>query len=277
MPYYLSKTKDDDRTALKTGWTGVAQYVRETDPFKHPLTIHPSVSARDTVDDPSVLDYDMLQTGHGDRQSIPNTVRRITKAYTTKPTMPVFNAEVCYEGIGEACRQDVQRFMFWICMLNGACGHTYGANGIWQVNTKEQPFGPSPHGRSWGNTPWQEAMQLPGSAQLGISKKFLERYDWWCIEPHPEWVENHATPERTHAPYVGGIAKVIRFVFLPSGVWNATLTNLENDMSYQAFLFDPITGKTHNLGDVIPNSDNAWQPSQPLPIFQDWVLVLEAK
>ena len=24
------------------------------------------------------------------------------------------------------------------CMLSGACGHTYGANGIWQVNRSDE-------------------------------------------------------------------------------------------------------------------------------------------
>lgn len=277
MPYYLSKTKEADRAALKTGWTEVARYVRATDPYAHPLTIHPSISARDSVDDPAVLDYDMLQTGHGDRNSVPNTLRRMAAAYSTQPTMPVLNGEVCYEGIGEACRQEVQRFMFWICLLNGACGHTYGANGIWQVNTKERPFGPSPHGRSWGDTPWIEAMQLPGSKQLGLSKTFLERYDWWQIEPHPEWVENHATPDDIYAPYAGGIAGVVRFVFLPSGVWNATLTELEDDVPYRAFLFDPITGQERDKGDMVVGDNNTWKLAETLPVFQDWVLVVEAK
>ena len=49
--------------------------------------------------------------------------------------MPVLVGEVCYEGILEASRQEVERFMFWTSILNGAAGHTYGANGIWQVNT----------------------------------------------------------------------------------------------------------------------------------------------
>ena len=34
--------------------------------------------------------------------------------------------------------------MFWLCMMNGAAGHTYGANGIWQCNRKGQPHGASP-------------------------------------------------------------------------------------------------------------------------------------
>ncbi|MCD6335811.1 MAG: DUF4038 domain-containing protein [Candidatus Latescibacteria bacterium] len=136
-----------------------------TNPYHHPVTIHPSKNARDTVEDPAVLDFDMLQSGHGDRLSVPNTVSRVVEAYNPEPRMPVINGGVCYEGIGEACRQEVQRFMFWVCVLNGATGHTYGANGIWQVNTREKPYGASPHGMAWGNTPWEDAYQLPGSAR----------------------------------------------------------------------------------------------------------------
>jgi len=67
--------------------------------------------------------------------------------------MPVLVGEVCYEGIMEANREEIQRPLFWGCMLSGAAGHTYGANGIWQVNIKEKPSGPSPHGISWGALP----------------------------------------------------------------------------------------------------------------------------
>ena len=107
----------------------------------------------------------MLQTGHGGYESIPNTVDKVRAAVARAPHMPVVDGEVCYEGIVEASRQEIQRFMFWACMLSGAAGHTYGANGIWQVNRAEQPYGPSPHGTSWGDTPWKEAYRLPGSTQ----------------------------------------------------------------------------------------------------------------
>jgi hypothetical protein len=157
MPYYLRKRTPqgpEDEAFQMKGWAEVAAYVREIDPCHHPLTIHPSNTARNAITDDSLLDIDMLQTGHGDRKSIPNTIRRVADAYSHSDTLPVINSEVCYEGIGEACRQEVQRFMFWLCMLSGACGHTYGANGIWQVNTRGTPYGPSPGGRAWGNIPW---------------------------------------------------------------------------------------------------------------------------
>ena len=277
MPYYLSDTKDEDRETQLQGWTEMARYVRDIDPYGHPLTIHPSTSARETVADAGVLDFDMLQTGHGDRGSLANTVRRVQEAYATEPVMPVLNSEVCYEGIGEACRQEVQRLMYWSCVLSGACGHTYGANGIWQVNDREHPYGPSPHGMAWGHTPWEDAYKLPGSGQLGLSKGLLTRYAWWAFVPHPEWVTPTATPEDPRGAYAAGIPGQVRVAFLPSGVWGVTVHDLEPETGYRAFLFSPVDGHEIDLGTVRVAADGTWQPPpERPPIFQDWVLVLEA-
>jgi len=274
MPYYLSKTKQKDQEEQKLGWTEIARYVRETDPAKHMITIHPSSSARVTVADPAVLDFDMLQTGHGDRASIPNTVESVIRSYKESPRMPVLVGEVCYEGIMEASRQEVQRFMFWTSMLNGAAGHTYGANGIWQVNTKAKPYGPSPHGRSWGDVPWDEAAALPGSRQVGVAKALLSRYRWWQMEPHPEWVEPHFGQKGYNAPYAAGIPGELRILFCPP-VWDPPLVKaLEKDVQYRAFFFNPATGKEQAIGAVHPDAAGDWRPPV-FPIYQDWVIVIE--
>ena len=277
MPYYLSEDKEGDRQRQQSGWTELAGYVRQIDPYGHPITIHPSSSSRVTVDDPSVLDLDMLQTGHGDRGSIPNTLRVVGEAYRAEPPMPVVQSEVCYEGIGEACRQEVQRYMMWACMLSGASGFTYGANGIWQVNDREQPYGASPHGMAWGHTPWDEAAQLPGARQIGLARRLLERYEWWRFEPHPEWVAEPATPEKWQRPIAAGIPGQVRVLFLPSGVWGIEVQGLEADRTYRAYLYSPVTGDETDLGIAEVGADGTWKP--PLarqPIFQDWVVVLDA-
>jgi hypothetical protein len=257
----------------KHGWSEIGRYIRSIDPSHHPITIHPSTAARATVDDPSVLDFDMLQTGHSDRTSIPNTIRLVTESYAQSPTMPVLVGEVCYEGIMEASRQEVQRFMFWSCLLSGAAGHTYGANGIWQVNTAEQPFGASPHGRSWGDTPWDTASQLPGSAQLGMAKKLFMRYEWWRFESHPEWIEPHWTSKDYVQAYAAGIAEQVRVFFFP--VWGSPVVkHLEKGVNYKAFFFNPANEKEYPLPAVESDAQGDWKPSPP-PIFQDWVLVME--
>jgi hypothetical protein len=274
MPWYASEHRDEDKAAQETGWTRMAGFVRETDPFHRMITIHPSRASRDVVTDPSTVDFEMLQTGHSDYQSIPNTVREAVKARGREPRMPVINSEVCYEGIQGRCRQDIQRFMFWASVLSGTCGHTYGANGIWQLNLPGDPFGPSPHGRTWGNAPWQEAAQYPGGRQVGIGAQLLRRYPWHRIEPHPEWVDPRWSEQNFDLPYAAGIPGELRIIYTPT-MWDPPAVKLlEKGVSYKATLFDPSTGEPHEVGKVSGDAAGEFKLSH-FPVQQDWVLILE--
>jgi uncharacterized protein DUF4038/uncharacterized protein DUF5060 len=274
MPYYLSTTKAEDATLQKRGWTELGKYLRSVDPYHHPITIHPTNNARDQVEDPSILDFDMLQTGHSGRKSIPSTVNQVVESLTRTPRMPVLVGEVCYEGILGGSWQDIQRFMFWSSILNGAGGHTYGANGIWQVNTAEHPYGPSPHGGCWGNTPWETAYQLLGSGDLGLGKKLLARYAWWRLEPHPEWVDPHWSEENYELPYAAGIPGEFRVIYIPLMFDRPRVQHIEPGVDYRAFYFDPAVGKQYDFGRVEPDGTGSWQ-APITPTFADWVLVME--
>jgi len=286
MAYYLSATKEQDRDLQRAGWKELGAYVRQIDPYRRPITVHPGSYTREVPGLSEVLDFDMLQTGHSD-DSIGNTVFRVRQSYHAEPTMPVIDGEVTYEGIGGQCKEQVQRLMFWACVLNGAAGHTYGANGIWQVNTREKPFGPSPHGMSWGDTPWEQACQLPGSYQLGLAKRLLEKYPWHLFEPHPEWIEakvSEANQARHYYPYIAGIPGRVRIAYLPFFYPQVTIKGLEEGVSYRAFLWNPVNGDKIPCAPV--RAENGEWPLPPLeregiswvrlPVFQDWVLVLEA-
>jgi hypothetical protein len=275
MPYYLSKTKEQDAEVQKHGLTELARYVHSIDAHHHPITIHPSRSARLCVDDPAVLDFDMLQTGHNDRQSVPNTIETVQTSLAATPQMPVLIGEVCYEGIQEASRQEVQRYMFWSALLSGTGGHTYGANGIWQVNTPTQPYGLSPHGHSWGGPAWNIAAQLPGSGQLGMAKKLLMRYSWWKLQPKPELVEPHWTKGDYWQPFAAEVPGEVTIAFCPDFTKPAVFHNLES-RSHKAFFFNPATGEELTIGDITPEADGSWKVPE-IPIFQDWVVVLERK
>jgi len=277
MPYYLSEKKKEDSIAQKKGWTEVARYIREIDTFKNPITIHPTQFGREQIEKPELLDFEMLQTGHSSHLSFPNTIKSLRLSLKNKPKMPVLVGEVCYEGILEASRQEIQRLLFWGCILSGAAGHTYGANGIWQVNVREKPFGPSPHGSSWGDTPWEDAFQLPGSKHLGIARKLLERYPWWQLEPHPEWVQtNSSNKDKYFIPYLAGIPGKLRIIYFSSFLPLLKVKSLEAGVTYRAFLFNPSDGTEYRLGKVVPDNKGEWLVPK-LPIFRDWVLVLVAK
>ncbi|WP_160164452.1 DUF4038 domain-containing protein [Pedosphaera parvula] len=194
LPWYLAKGFPyDDRKQVK-GWTEVTRYMRATDPFHRPITIHPTgigrLSARHAMDDLSLIDIDMLQTPHGQRDAVAPTVHTMRESYADKPVMPVINGEASFEMLSDSLPTEWTRRMFWLCLMNGAAGHTYGANGIWQVNRRGDPHGPSPHhngGNGYGVIPWDDAMNLPGSGQVAFGKKLLEQYPWQQFRPHPEW------------------------------------------------------------------------------------------
>lgn len=284
MPFY---TYSGDREAytkrIRAQWTEIVRYIRETDPFNRMVTIHPTQSGHEQVDDPTLLDFDMLQTGHSGHHDVPRTLSTLRAALDHEPKMPVIDSEVNYEGILEMNREEIQRAFFWICVLSGAAGHTYGANGVWQVNRPGEPYGPSPHGMSWGDRPWEEAMNLPGSANLGEGKSILERYDWHRFEPHQDWIEcwpnGMYIPDIAHyfVPRCAGIPGKIRMIYtspLLGGL--AKVVSIEPGIAYRACWVNPSDGVRTEIGTVTPDKQGCWSPPSP-PIFRDWVLVLESQ
>jgi hypothetical protein len=290
MPYYRAPDFERMLESLPGGtylpaekraaWSDIMRYIRTTDPYRHPLAVHPIRFGHEQADDASVMDLDWLQTGHSGHRSLSNTINMLEEALAATPQMPVLVSEVNYEGILEGSREEVQRFLIWSCMLSGAAGHTYGANGIWQVNTQAKPYGPSPHGMSWGNRSWNDAYRLPGSGQLGLAKRLFERYPWWQFEPHPEWVDPHSTPENRMAPYAAGIPGKVRVIFISTEAvgftrsGQATIRGLEPGARYQAFYFDPGAGTQYDQGTVAGDAEGNYQLPKP-PIYRDWVFVLE--
>ncbi len=191
LPYYLDKGFPYGGEKQAADWEGVIRSLRSINAFGRPVTVHPTglppLSGRLLYKDQTLLDFDMLQTGHGEREVLAPTIRALRESYHAQPHIPVLNGEVCYEALLGRIPAEIPRLMFWTNVLSGAAGHTYGANGIWQLNRKDRPYGKSPHGGNYGTIPWNEAMNLPGSGQLGMGKGLLMEYPWHRFEPHPEW------------------------------------------------------------------------------------------
>jgi hypothetical protein len=118
LPYYQAKGFPyDDRGQVKD-WTVVARYLRDLDPYHRLITIHPTgigrLSARHAIDDVSLLDFDMLQTPHGQREAVPATVNTVRQSYADTPVMPVINGEASYEMLGDSLPTEWTRRMFWL-------------------------------------------------------------------------------------------------------------------------------------------------------------------
>jgi hypothetical protein len=259
------------------GWTEIAQYVQKVDPYHRAATIHSSWG-RNYITDETSIDFDMIMPGQGSDfgakkplgdwdYTTTQTTAMVSVAYNKKPPMPVVIGEVCYEGHMMTNGAELQRQIFWSSILSGTRGYTYGAEGIWQMNSETE------RGAEYAFTPWFEGMQLPGSTQLGLARKLLEEYPWWQLEPHPEWVDPHSTTleiewtsesalgkefesrdGRWDLPYASGIPGEIRIIYIPGHYydWTApTVKGLELNVPYHVFLFDPVRAKRYELGLVV--------------------------
>ncbi|MFI5356529.1 MAG: DUF4038 domain-containing protein [Opitutales bacterium] len=191
LPWYLAKNFPYDDRAQVHEWTKVIRYVRDTDPFRRPLTIHPTAinrfTARNATEDVALLDFDLLQTPHAQNEGVPVVVRTMRECYSDPLTLPVINGEPCYEMLCDNLLTAWPRRAFWTCLMNGAAGHTYGANGIWQCNRSDTAHGNSPWGGGYGKITWDDAMNLGGSRHIGFGKALLAQYPWHRFRPHPEW------------------------------------------------------------------------------------------
>lgn len=191
LPFYLAPGFPGGGEKQAAQWSEIFKYFHTVNAFSRPFTAHPTgiapLSARLLLKDQSIFDFDMLQTGHGMREVLAPTVSTVRASLAADPPMPVVEGEVTYEALSGSTPAEIPRLMCWACYMSGTAGFTYGANGIWQLNRKGAPYGNSPFGGNYGPIPWDEAMILPGSKQVGLAAKLLRTLPFDKFTPHPEW------------------------------------------------------------------------------------------
>ncbi|WP_165069864.1 apiosidase-like domain-containing protein [Paludisphaera rhizosphaerae] len=277
MPFYLAKDRAGDEARQKTGWTEVIAYLRSVDPFHRLITCHPARTARASLTDPAVLDFDMHQSGHGTPPE--KHAALAAEGWNTQPTMPVITGESRYEAleIKPMLTAADARKAFWAHMIASGCaGGTYGANGIWQVNGKTKPYGNSPAGNNWGTTPWDVAMKLPGSAQVAAAKKLVESIpDWNHFQPHPEQAAWADPASKAPAPLCVSAPNGSRLVYLISQ-GAVALSGLPADKPLQVRWFDPVEGTTAPPVALTVSAEGRSTVAPP-PGDHDWALVVGPK
>jgi hypothetical protein len=275
---------------ITRGWTEVARYIKATDSYHHPLTAHEWVAPFDIpLKEPAITDFDLLQSSHAGAASLAMSVAQLDlRRARTGIVKPVVQGEIGYENLFNKHFEDFQRAAFWLSMLNGAAGHTYGADGTYEAYSGDSPL----HRMRYSFRSWEEGMNLPGSYQVGLGAKLLRQYRWWLFEPHPEWVSPHGTtllePRKTmngtelgtwlkadpddydaaadfnyplgewrvrhgtvRRPYASGIPGEVRFIYIPYGESPPpTIRSLEPGVQYRAYYWKPALGIKFDLGSV---------------------------
>ena len=200
---YLSAHPQEDRDVQKKGWTDLAKYVHSIDPYGHMITIHPTRSARSTeVLDESVIDFDMLQTGHRSWLEASNMVAWLSSHRSKTPPMPVLVGELVLRR-ASADKLAGHPALRILDLHDERSGRTHLPSGWDLADERHDAFHTA---LSLGNhlrkaLP-ERAPGSPGSTQMGIGKNLLTKYPWWRFEPHPEWVQPHGTTfEEPHADW----------------------------------------------------------------------------
>ncbi len=225
-------------------WGEVVKYIRTIDPYHRLLACHEQYGV-DKGAHP-LNDFELVGGSHFHPTS-KATLSTFIIRYAKKPTMPILCGETGYEQHMQRHFEDTQRYVFWMYMLNGAAGHTYGAAGLHHMGIEGDP-GLKP---IWDYTTWQQAKQFPGAIQVGLGKRLLERYPWHRFEPHPEWSDRDG--------FTAGIPGEVRFIYRPNRSvydWSGPrLKHLEPGIPYTAYYFDPSTGRRFDLDTIIRNAD----------------------
>ncbi len=276
----LATQWEQEKTIFREEWSEVASFIKEQDPFVHLLTVHPGPNSGDLhpIKNMEHIDMFMCQSGHEGYYTFERSIHFVKKAMEMYPDKPVIHGEVCFEGMDGKSWNDVQRFLFWSNILMGTPGYSYGAEGIWQFNTKDQLFGASPAGNVWGNVPWDVASQYRGSGQIGLGKKFIEKFEWWKLEPAQDRIECN-TSDPVSVPFCAVIDERDLFIYMfrKPARWRPYKVNgLIPEKEYGVTWFDPITGQVHS-GDRFRSDSEGKLDINRLPIMQDWVLVIHMK
>lgn len=255
-------------------WDALARGIKSAD-TNHLMTFHPwgEHSSSEWFHDREWLDFNMMQTGHGQR-SYAIYKRLMLPDYNLHPVKPSFDGEPRYEDhpvgwkpdiLGWFDEADVRQAMYWN-LFSGGFGHTYGAHPIWQMKTSER----DPIGLVRNN--WYDVLDLPGAWDLIHARKLLESRPFLSRYPDQSIILNPYVPETDFIVATRGEGYAM--IYCPTG-WNPII-DLQK-LGYaeiQSWWYNPRTGEVTNAGKIKGEESKTFlTPGNGRG--QDWILVLD--
>lgn len=230
----------------------------------------------DAYKDEAWLDIIGYQTGHN---SSPETVNWITRGpvasgWNIMPPKIFINMEPVYEEIHPNIdADDVRQASYWSVFSTPTAGITYGANGIWPwLRDGEEILNHG--GKGEHSTRWREALQLPGSIQIGYLGTFMQTLEWWKLKPANELLVEQPGEKDAHAFVSVSRSDDRKTIVAYVPVAAPIALRNPNDEVYEAQWFDPVANRT---------SRATWTTQQGVmrisaaPAQHDHVLVLKKK
>jgi hypothetical protein len=254
-------------------WRALAEGLDRGDGGRHLMTFHPQgrSSSSTYFHDDDWLDFNIIQSGHRHRD-FPNYAL-IAHDYDLTPTKPILDSEPCYEdhpvrdGEGYFHEYDARRAAYW-ALFAGACGHTYGANGIFQC------WRPGMEDRFGVLRPWQEALELPGAAQLRHARALLESRPFLDRIPDQTLLLSDPGSGADHIRATRAADGSYALIYSPTGRPFTADLRLITGPEAVAHWYDPRLGRAEAAGHWPTGTAQVFTPPSS-GHGEDWVLVLD--
>jgi len=260
----------------KTIWRAMAKGLAQGDKGRHLITYHPwgGAYSGDFFHGEDWLDFNGFQSGHGSRDT--DNAAMIGRDYARVPAKPCLDLEPAYEDHpinwkpenGWFDDADV-RVGAWRALFAGACGHTYGCHDIWQfLDAGREPV-------SSARTPWREAVNLPGSAQVGFARKLIEsRSPLRRVPDQGVFAQDPGQGALKPRACRGSDGSYV-LIYLPEGGSTEIRMDVVRAATARASWLDPRTGRATDAGEHPARGTMSFAaPSSGRG--NDWVLVLDA-
>ena len=257
-----------------TVWNAIAEGIKSADK-NHLMTFHPSGerSSSEWFHNSLWLDFNMCQTGHGQR-SYAIYKRIIVRDYNLTPVKPCFDGEPRYEDhpvgwnpevLGWFNDADIRQALYWN-LFSGAFGHTYGCHPIWQMKISSREA----VGLARNN--WFDVLDLPGAWDLMHARRLLESRPFLTRVPDQSLIAPSYFPETDYVVATRGDGYA--FVYFPTG-WSAdiVLDKIGAD-KITAYWYDPRKGES-SISETISGKGTLKFTPPSTGRGNDWVLILD--
>ena len=255
-------------------WKALGEGIKRNDK-NHLMTFHPwgGTSSSAWFHHEDWLDFNMMQTGHGER-SYAAYKKLLIPDYGLVPVKPTFDGEPRYEDhpcnwqpeiLGWFDDADVRQAAYWN-LFSGGFGHTYGCHAVWQMLAP----GRTPVGLA-RNT-WYDDLDLPGAWDMIHVRKLMESRPMTGRIPFQKIIKNSYMPETDFMVATRGRNYI--FVYMPTGGSVTLDLNLCGWDEARIWWFNCRNGQIKDGGKTATGQVKTFQPETG-GRGKDWVLILD--
>ncbi len=252
----------------------MANGIKRGNHSRHLMTFHPPRTSSKWFHDDDWLDFNMAQVAHT-RDAQPYEV--IAGDYARQPAKPCLNGEPSYEDHPDKHKidpvelylddKDARNGFYW-SVFAGAMGHTYGCHDVWQMWTGDRkPVNAA-------RIPWQEAIHLPGAAQMQLGRRLVESRPYLTRVPDQSLLAESPDTPGDHAQACRDAEGRYAFIYIPTGLPTTIDLTAFRGKKLHACWFDPRIGRSMDAGGVASKDIHTFTPPSR-GRWDDWILVLD--